>query len=276
MQLDYKGFREMGFTTEEINALYADATLNPCELLTNEYLMIKDEDGNIADYMRWSGTALEEVSRKPIQSKWGGVVKPRNPQQIMAFDMLMNPEITIKAIHGRFGSGKDFIMINAALSLIEHGKYEKIIWVRNNIEVKNTTPLGALPGSAYEKLSPFLMPFADHVGGIEGVEELVRQKKVEVEHLGFIRGRDFKKSIIYCSEAENITTQHCQLLIGRVGEGSALWINGDCKQTDKLVFEENNGLFNAIIKLKGNPLFGFIHLEKSERSKTAALADLLD
>lgn len=79
-----------------------------------------------------------------------------------------------------------------------------------------------------------------------------------------------------CSEAENLTKEHVQLLIGRVGEGSNLWLDGDFKQTDSKVFEENNGLNIAIEKLKGHQLFGYVHLEKSERSETAALADLLD
>jgi PhoH-like ATPase len=79
-----------------------------------------------------------------------------------------------------------------------------------------------------------------------------------------------------CSEAENLTKQHIQLLIGRVGEGSNLWFDGDFKQVDSKVFENNNGLNIAIEKLNGHPLFGYVHLEKSERSETAAMADLLD
>lgn len=133
-----------------------------------------------------------------------------------------------------------------------------------------------MPGDVLSKIFPYVMPLADHVGGVDGIEMLMRQGKLEVQHLGFIRGRDIKNSIILCSEAENLTKQHVQLLIGRVGEGSNLWLDGDFKQVDSKVFEENSGLNIAIEKLKGNKLFGFIHLEKSERSETAALADLLD
>ena len=100
--------------------------------------------------------------------------------------------------------------------------------------------------------------------------------KLEIEHLGWIRGRSFSNAIIMCSEAENLTKQHVQLLIGRVGKGSNLWLDGDFKQVDSKIFEENNGLRIAIEKLKGNKLFGYVNLEKSERSETAALADLLD
>ena len=148
--------------------------------------------------------------------------------------------------------------------------------MRNNVGVKDTKDIGALPGNTIDKIFPYVMPLADHVGGVDGIEMLMRQGKLEVQHLGFIRGRDIKNSIILCSEAENLTKQHVQLLIGRVGEGSSLWLDGDFKQVDSKIFEENSGLNIAIDKLKGNKLFGFVHLEKSERSETAALADLLD
>ena len=59
-----------------------------------------------------------------------------------------------------------------------------------------------------------------------------------------------KNTIIMCSESENMTKEHIQLLIGRVGEGSALWLNGDYRQVDEKVFETNNGLTIAIDKLK--------------------------
>lgn len=73
-----------------------------------------------------------------------------------------------------------------------------------------------------------------------------------------------------------MTKEHIQLLIGRVGEGSSLWLNGDFKQVDHQVFSENNGLLTAIAKLKGHTRFGYVKLIKSERSETAAMADLLD
>lgn len=122
----------------------------------------------------------------------------------------------------------------------------------------------------------FAMPLADHLGGVDSLEIMIGQGRIEIVHLGFIRGRDIKNSIIMCSEAENMTKEHIQLLLGRVGEGSSLWINGDYKQVDGSVFRENNGLMIAVDKLKGHPRFGFVKLLKTERSETAAMADLLD
>ena len=171
---------------------------------------------------------------------------------------------------------KDFLMSAAAVDLIKNQKFDKIVYVRNNIEVKNSKPIGFLPGSSDNKLLPFAMPLAENLGGVDALELMMDQGLVEVTHLGFIRGRNIRNAIILCSEAENMTKEHIQLLIGRVGEGSTLWLNGDFKQCDGKVFEDNNGLLRAVDKLKGHRRFGYVKLIKTERSETAAMADLLD
>ena len=271
----YKGYIEVKPTQEEWAKLYEQPNDNIFNCLDNQYVIIHNDDGDY-DHFKWINGGYKKLSYKQINNSFVNKIKPRNVQQECAFDLLQDKNTTIKILTGRFGSGKTFLMAINALQLITDGKFEKIVWVRNNIGVKDTKDIGALPGTELEKLLPYVMPLADHVGGVNGIEMLMHQGKLEVQHLGFIRGRDIKNAIIICSEAENLTKQHVQLLIGRVGEGSNLWLDGDFKQTDSKVFEENNGLNLAIDKLKGHPLFGYVHLEKSERSETAALADLLD
>lgn len=260
---------------EELASFYENPNINTFDLYTNQYCILMRDD-NIIDKVKWDGEKNVSVSYKGVNNSFMGKVKPRNIQQELAFDMLQNDGITIKTLIGGFGTGKDFVMISNAVDMLKSNKYEKIVWVRNNIEVRNTNPIGFLPDGLKEKLLPFALPLADHLGGVAGLEIFMNQGKVEIQHLGFIRGRDIKNSIIYCSEAENMTKEHIQLLIGRVGEGSSLWLNGDFKQVDSDVFWSNNGLTVLISKLKGNKHFGVVRLIKSERSETAALADLLD
>lgn len=273
---EYRGFQEVFSDDERLPIFYSDLTSNIFNCRQNEYVLINDSDGASKDFYRWDGIRYVLVGYKTIKNDYTGVVKPRNPQQRLAIDMLYNQDITVKILVGKFGTGKDYLMSSIALDLVMQGKFDKIMWVRNNVEVKNSKPLGFLPGDAFDKLLPFAMPLADHVGGRDGLEHLISSQQIEVEHLGFIRGRDIKNTIIMCSEAENMTKEHVQLLLGRVGEGSALWLNGDYKQTDHKVFAENNGLMIAIDRLKGHPKFGFVKLVKTERSETAAMADLLD
>lgn len=273
----YLGYKTI--TTDEDliwEAIYSESTKNIFDCLENEYVYIVSPSTENYDILKWTDGKYKKLAYKTINNNFVDKIKPRNIQQQMAFDLLQSKTETIKVITGRFGSGKTFLMVANALQAIHDNKFEKIVWVRNNVGVKDTKDIGALPGNTIDKIFPYVMPLADHVGGVDGIEMLMRQGKLEVQHLGFIRGRDIKNSIILCSEAENLTKQHVQLLIGRVGEGSSLWLDGDFKQVDSKIFEENSGLNIAIDKLKGNKLFGFVHLEKSERSETAALADLLD
>lgn len=166
--------------------------------------------------------------------------------------------------------------IDFAIQAIETGKFEKIVFVRNNVQVANTDSLGALPGDELEKTLPYVMPFADHCGGKDGLMRLIHDERLEVIPLAFLRGRSIRNAIIYSMESENLTKEQIQLIMGRVDEGSILVMDGDIKQRDKAAFEKSMGLERMVSALKGNKLFGYIHLVKSERSEVSALADLLD
>lgn len=273
---EYKGYKDITLSDEEMSNFYTNLDQNIYGCLLNEYLIIRKADEEIVDYRRWDGEKYTPISYKQINSKYLGKIKPRNPQQVVAFDMLQNKDKTIKIISGGFGTGKDYLMISNAMKLIEEGKFDKLVYVRNAVGVKDANDIGYLPGSKDEKLKPFAMVLADHLGGETGLDMQIMGGTIEIQHLGHIRGRDIKNSIIYCTEAENLTKEHVQLLIGRVGEGSSLWMNGDFAQTDSAVFRMNNGLLSAVQKLAGHEKFGYVQLQKTERSETAAMADLLD
>lgn len=272
----YKGYKVVYPTEQEMIDLYQDLTTNHFGCLMNEYVLIMNDEDEVVDKLKWIGDKYVNLSYRAINNDFMGKIKSRNPQQDLAFDMLQDKDTTIKCLTGKFGSGKSFLMISNAINLISTHKYDKMVFIRNNIEVKDTQPIGFLPGDGLDKLLPYAMPLADHCGGEVGLKMLIQQGKIEIVHMGFIRGRDLKNSIVYCTECENMTKEHIQLLIGRIGENSALWLDGDYKQVDGNVFKNNSGLSALVENLKGNKLFGYVNLEKTERSETAALADLLD
>lgn len=273
--MEYTGYKVIEFSNKQMADFYEEKK-NSFDLLENEYLLIKDSENKIVDKYVLQNNQLRRIKYTKFDNEYSGSIKPRNPEQEILFDMLIDARTTLKLVTGGFGCGKTFSMVIAAIDALNKGKFDKIVWVRNNVDVKDTVPLGALPGDSFDKLLPFVMPLADHAGGVDGIRDLINQNQLEVVHLGYLRGRDIRNSIILCSEAENLTKQHIQLLIGRVGEGSNLWIDGDVRQRDKVVFEKSAGLETMIERLKGNELFGYVKLLKTERSKTARLADLLD
>ena len=276
--MDYKGYIELNLDDEKLAHFYnnKEAYAELYMIKENQYLLVKDSTGEVIDKYCFQNGELRQVMFQKLGGSFTGAIKPRNPQQACLFDMLKDKTSKIKLVTGRFGSGKTLAMTNAALELIEKGKFERIVWVRNNVSVKDAPEIGFLPGTEIDKLMPYVMPLADHAGGEEGIKKMLEIGTLEVIPLGHLRGRSLRNCIVFCTECENLTRQHIQLLMGRIDEGSQLWLDGDVKQRDKDIFEKSAGLERMIERLAGNKLFAHIHLEKSERSEVAALADLLD
>lgn len=272
----YNGYQELTLTNDQFSDIYTDGRIYGCEFKENEYLIAKDDNGTIVDKLQQKNGRLERIPYQTLNNNYIGKIKPRNAQQELTIDLLLDPDTKIKVIKGVYGSGKDYLMLAAALQLIEKGKFDKMVFIRPNVSVRGLPDIGALPGTADEKLSWTLAPLWDKVGGEEGVAMMLHNKILESVPLLFIRGRSFENSIVYVTEGQNMTTEIAKLVIGRLGEGSELWINADTHQTDKKMFDEDNGVNKMIEKLSGNPLFGYVYMPKTERSSVAELATLLD
>jgi len=252
----------------------------PLEMKLNEYLFIRDIDENVIDKKKCNSEGeITHLKHKPIGSKNNRfsrkAIVPLNDEQFALFDLLQNRQITVKQITGVAGSGKNYCAFAYAMEAIDKGEYNKVVLIRNNIGVKDTCELGALPAGINEKLLPFAMPAADLLGSTSELFKLIENEQVELVHLGFVRGRSFENSIIIVDESENLTAEHASLLVSRVGKGSVIMFLGDLDQVDKPIFTKNSGLERLNERLVGHPLYGCVHLIKTERSETAALANLM-
>lgn len=274
--MNYTGYKELFLTEDQACQMYNEGRIDDYEFLENEYLIAKNDDGEVFDKMVYRNGRLSHVPYAKLSNQYLGDIKPRNDQQALVIDTLLHPGSKIKLVKGVYGSGKDYLMLAAALQLIEKGKFDKLVFIRPNVSVRGLPEIGALPGTADEKLSWTLAPLWDKVGGQEGIEMMVRDNILESVPLLFIRGRSFENSIIYVTEGQNMTTEIAKLVIGRIGEGSELWLNADTHQTDKKMFDEDNGVNKMIERLAGNKLFSYVYMPKTERSSVAELATLLD
>lgn len=275
-EVKYTGYRELVLKDEEFNTLYSEHSLPDQEFCENEYIICKNEQDEVVDKFCYQNGILRPVRYCSFSNTYTGKLKPRNVHQELAFDMLKDKTSTVKLVTGTWGTGKTLSLVVAALEAVERNEFDKIIWVRNNVQVKDTDQIGALPGDEHAKLLPYLGPMMDHVGGPDGIDILIQNGQLEVIPLAFLRGRSIRNAIIISSEAENLTKEHIQLLLGRVDSGSNLWMDADLKQRDRAVFEKSAGIETMIDRLKGEKLFGYVHLVKSERSETARLADKLN
>ena len=132
------------------------------------------------------------------------------------------------AINGVVGSGKTAFAVYTALDLINKGKFDKIIYIKNCVESSHNS-LGHLPGEAAEKMEVYMAPLREKIQEFTGKGDSV---PVEVDHLGYIRGRTFRKSVVIIDEAQNLTREDIVLLVSRVTDDSQVWLIGDVKQKD--------------------------------------------
>lgn len=272
---EYCGWKIVRPTNEQLAELYSHPENNIFAAKANEFVEIYVEN-ELKDVQFWDGMKYRPLKYQNFKNTFGEKVAPRNLEQKMLFHLLQNENIKIKLCLGSFGDGKTWSMLQHALKGVKDGRFSKIIFVRNNVVTKGSRDIGYLSGNLVEKIRPYLMPIAD-LTSVEYLDELIETGILEPVPLAFMRGRDFSNgTLVFCDEAENLTKENIQLLIGRIGDESELWVAGDLKQIDDKIFERNNGIQKMVDRLKGNELFGMVKLIKSERSRTSQLADLLD
>ena len=254
--------------------LYADPKINSLKCKVNEFAKIYDGK-ELKDILTWTGAEYRPLKYKEIKNDFlGQTIRPLNIEQKMAFDLLQNPSIPVKLLTGVPGSGKDFLMFLHAWNLIQKGKKDKIIFIRNLVPFKDAPEIGFLEGSLQKKIEWGLGPIASILGE-EGLKLAQDSGQIEAVNLGFIRGMSWDNVILYVSEGQNITGGGYKLLVSRCGKNSELWINGDTLQTDGKKFESNNGIERLLNSLSGNKLFGTVKMLKTERSPIAELASII-
>lgn len=260
---------------QEMSLLYSDPQMNILKCKTNEFAKIY-EGSELKDVLFWTGREYRRLKYKDINNPYiQETISPRNLEQKMTFDLLQNQDIKVKLLTSAWGGGKTLLALSYALEQVHKGKYRKLIFVRNNIIVADTNDIGYLPGDLKDKMLIWGGPLADHLGGMDMLEQLIDDDIVEVYPLSHIRGRSIKDSIVICDECENMNDKLVTLLMSRIEDGSELIFCGDVAQIDNHKFEVNNGIVSMIKHLTGQPLFGTVKLLKSERGEVARMCDLM-
>jgi PhoH-like ATPase len=271
----YSGIRELVIPDENLQRFYEDG--EEYHFLTNEYIKVKNVGGEVIYLGRWDGGRTVQLKYKKIDSDYFGVISALNDEQKFLFNMLQDDSIIGKFCVGPYGCGKSFVSLCWALNEIssKRSRYNCIRFLRNEVVARDAPDIGHLPSTENEKLKPWAMEIADILGGEDMLDLYIEQGKIKLENIGFCRGRSWDRSIIFLEESQNITPYLLSLLMSRTGKSSCFIAVGDMRQADKEVFIKNSGINKAIEKLKGNPMFGLVTLNKNERSEFSSLADLL-
>lgn len=281
----YYGVRNIDdFNTAIINEIYENKSI-PVEESTiekpraNEYYILKGANSSVLARYNARQQKIEEVDKVTTYG-----IKPRNAEQTLCLDALLNPDIKLISITGKAGTGKTLLALAAALQ--QNHIYDQIMLARPIVALSNKD-IGFLPGDAEEKVAPYMAPLFDNLSVIRRsfninsqehakIDEMQKQERLIITALAFIRGRSLSNSFFIIDEAQNLTPHEVKTIITRAGEGTKMIFTGDIHQIDSPYLDEkSNGLAYLTSKMKGQEIFAHLNLVKGERSKLAEMASNL-
>lgn len=220
---------------------------------------------------------LVDITRDIIQApkdiQFRNRLKPKTPNQKEYIRSIAENVITF--CQGIAGSGKTHIAIGMGLEYLSDEKVSKIVITRPVLEAGEK--LGFLPGTAEEKLHPYLLPIIDEINHFIGMADYARLKnehKIEIVPLALMRGRNFHDSFIIADECQNASYDQLKMLLTRIGQESKMVLTGDIAQSD-LHRHLQGGFITMFEALEGVNGIGFTKLEFQDIVRNPIIADIL-
>jgi PhoH-like ATPase len=289
----YTGWREMTVPAGTIDRLFSEKQIK-LDLDTpyaNEFLLMKNEQDPAHTAI---GRIRPDGMLVPVRGRRGPVfgVMPRNLQQTMALDLLLDDSVKLVSLIGSAGTGKTLLALAAGLAkTLNEEVYQKMLCARPIMPLGRD--IGYLPGDKDQKLTAWMQPIFDNIAYLlsnrltsdgthaqhaslssveQRITQLMESGQVVLEPLTYIRGRSIPHQFMIVDEAQNLTPHEVKTIASRVGDGTKLVLTGDATQIDNPYLDSSsNGLSYLVERLKGKPIVGHITLSKSERSELASL-----
>ena len=283
----YTGWRSLKTTAAEIDRFHHSKELHweGEELQPNEFVLLVDA---VNEKHTGIGRAMGGNLVKPLNPAYDSAsnLHPRSLEQRLAMELLMDPTVSLVSLIGQAGTGKTLLALAAGMAnTLKSGRYEKLLVSRPVIPLGRD--IGYLPGTKDEKMKLWMQPIFDNLaylmgltnGGKQdaaaetGVNRLLREDRIELEALTYIRGRSISRQYVIIDEAQNLTPHEVKTIVSRAGEGTKMVLTGDPEQIDNPYLDaSSNGLSYTVERLKGQEACGHITLTRSERSHLASLA----
>ena len=212
---------------------------------------------------------LEEVIKTPKRS-----VIPRSKKQKEYVRSLKTNQITISL--GPAGTGKTYLAVAVALTMLLEKKVERIILSRPAVEAGER--LGFLPGDMKDKIDPYLRPLYDSLYDLldyDRIQRKIESGAIEIAPLAFMRGRTLKNSFAILDEAQNATETQIKMFLTRIGENSKLVVNGDPSQVD-LPNKNQSGLIKSQVILKSIKEISVINFDHQDVMRHPLVAKIIE
>lgn len=278
---NYVGYRELTLSDEGLTMLYANNGLFTKNMYINEYMIVRNESGDVVDLLKWNGKNFTNVIVPKIKSNEFGNVKPYNGDvyQKLLLDSFDNHKITMA--RGAAGTGKTFLALAYLFSQMEKGKLDKIIVFCNTVPTLHSARIGFLPGTRDEKLmeSSVGNMLSSKLGDPIRLQQMIAENRLLMLPLCDIRGYDTTnmRAGILISEAQNMDIALMKLALQRIGEDCVCIIDGDYHaQVDDLSFAgAKNGMRRVSEVFRGEDVYGEVMLQNIYRSRIAKIAEAM-
>jgi len=284
----YTGLCERVLSDDEWNDYLKNKKLITSEkFFPNQFVKIKSQSvPDAEDYLIYDNEIKALRSFKKHQEVFG--ITPKNKEQTLAMNLLMDDNIDLVSINGPAGGGKTLLSVAVGLhKVIQEKKFSKLVILKPTEPVGRD--VGFLPGDLHEKILPFSHNFMDAFDFIftnkkdvpgKGkkkedpyFELLMENGVIELGSIAHIRGRSISNAFIIVDELQNVNKSVCKTILTRTGSNSKIVALGDLQQIDaNYLTPRNNGLSHLIESFKNEQEVGHITLSKGERSKIATLA----
>ncbi|MBN2581794.1 MAG: PhoH family protein [Planctomycetes bacterium] len=286
----YTGYREVEVSEDALKSLIQDRKLtvevpedDPWN--ANEFAVLKVEGDQGAPTLARYDAEAKALLPTRFSEMTVMNIRPRNIQQQMVFELLLDDKVKMVTLVGQAGTGKTLLAVACGLHAVMNTEtYEKLLVSRPIMPLGRD--IGFLPGSKDEKLANWMQPIFDNLAFIFALERKQQEESIdktisdltargllELEALTYIRGRSIPQQYLIVDEAQNLTPHEIKTIITRVGEGTKVVLTGDATQIDNPYLDaSSNGLSYAVEQMRDQALVGHVTLLTSERSDLASLA----
>lgn len=308
----YKGWFSIQVPAMELKTLTGKRLapfVSDRELYANQFIICESENNpeNYRLFRFMGGSTFREIHPSMIMNSFG----PKNIQQTMALDLLLDDDVQLLTLLGPAGTGKTFLALLAGLFKVAHERvYRRLLVTRPVVALGSD--IGYLPGDLQEKLHYWMQPIHDnlefiysqfskdedafdnrerdkkkgdkkhkqhnghrtfHQDQASRVQQLQQKGILSLEAITYMRGRSIPFQFLFIDEVQNLTPHEVKTIVSRAGEGTKVILAGDPYQIDSPYLDfTSNGLTVTTEKFKEHSIFGTVFLEISERSELAKLA----
>jgi phosphate starvation-inducible PhoH-like protein len=241
-------------------------------LLRQQGSLSSEDVKTVLELVTQGGEAIDLPSGKPAETV-SRYVRPRTDGQARYVRAMRENDLTICV--GPAGTGKTWLAVGMAVSLLRQGTVKKIVLVRPAVEAGER--LGFLPGDIAAKVNPYLRPLFDALNDMMEPEQVKRYMEndiIEIVPLAYMRGRTLNQAVIILDEGQNTTVPQMKMFLTRMGNGSKIIVTGDVTQVD-LPKQTRSGLTDAVHRLRDLERIAIIYLDEHDIVRNPLVQQIL-